>query len=277
MGVKRHTGFIFFFIKADGGFARSSFLVTAISGQLSSFLSSQGCIAHPVPWETLLPTRFESAVWMRGTFKNKVYFLVTNPFLISFQWWRAISGRKCGWYCIYRSLQGLARSSSPWRNSSRNAREGWSLSHHPRMCGTTGKWGLKGCATLAQFQDPNICDIHGAGRLSPALLGFVGGRAPCAVCPSPQSWGFAAAGLLSNVLPSQAPGRKRWAVEPQPVLVPCLPPPVLRALRRPRYCSPPNVWNEGWGTPMQKKKHSCLKNQRKSCIAENSLWERHVA
>lgn len=31
MGVKRHTGFIFFFIKADGGFARSSFLVTAIS------------------------------------------------------------------------------------------------------------------------------------------------------------------------------------------------------------------------------------------------------
>lgn len=31
----------------------------------------------------LLPTRFERAVWMREAFKNKVYFLVINPFLIS--------------------------------------------------------------------------------------------------------------------------------------------------------------------------------------------------
>lgn len=29
----------------------------------------------------LFPTRFERAVWMRGAFTNKVYFLVINPFL----------------------------------------------------------------------------------------------------------------------------------------------------------------------------------------------------
>lgn len=114
-----------------------------------------------------------------------VYFLVSNPFLISFWWCRAISGQKYGWYCIYWSPQRLAHLSLPWRDSSRNVWEGWSFFHHIRTCGTTGKWGLKGGVTLAQFQDHNVCDICGAGTLSPVLLGFCWGHSSLHNLPVP--------------------------------------------------------------------------------------------
>lgn len=138
-----------------------------------------------MPWQALLLSRFKRGVWTRGCFKNEAHFLVTNPFLISFGWCKAIYCWKCDWHYIYQSLQGLANSSLPWRNSSRNVWEGCSLSHHPCTCGTTGKWGLKGCVTLAWFQDPDPCNICRAGRREPSVLLRAEPRSHSAY-PSPQ-------------------------------------------------------------------------------------------
>lgn len=147
--------------------------------------------------------------------------------------------------------------------------EGCSLSHHLHICRTTWMWGLKNRNVLGQFQDPNLCWICEAGRPNPALLGLCWGRASC---PSPQ-WG-APLQLGSSAVfpPKQAPGRSSrtpsctgiilasicaWATENTLLLL------SLECLK--------------WGFPVWKKKHSCLKNQKKSCFIDYSLWEMKVA
>lgn len=205
-----------------------------------------------MPWQTPLLSRFERGVWLRECFKNKAHFLVTNPFLISFEWCKAIYCRKCDWYYIYQSLQGLAHSSLPWRNSSRNVWEGCSLSHHPCTCGTTGKWGLKGCVTLAWFQDPDPRNICRAGRREPSVLLRAEPRAHSAH-PNPQPGAWQQPGSLKAF----SPARGLRAVEQSPAFASLLPPLMSRAQRMVETQKSPRYLK--WGSLVWKKKHSHLK------------------
>lgn len=79
MGVKRDTGLFFFWLRQTAVIILSHSYLTAAEQLFCLHLAS---LLIQCPGR-LLPTRSERAAWMRGAFKNKVYFLVINPFLIS--------------------------------------------------------------------------------------------------------------------------------------------------------------------------------------------------